>query len=452
MDNIPSDMRVQNGDNKNSMDMPSESMEEPPEKPDNLTDNMEEPPEKPDSSDKSIEQPPEKMNDKNNIPSNKISTKYYILFSVQSLLLIMLLSYLILSKCNKYTLNTSFKSTSIVVIYVILVIVLSACLTYIETYVTKESNDIKKDNIDNVSVNYSAYKEITENIDITNEEMNSSNSDENVLLLTGNIKSNIENISVKKTGDSSLGDTTSFYGVNSAIVATSGANVTIKNINVETDAIGANGIFSYGGNATTNNNTTDNTTINIYDSTITTKKDNSGGIMTTGGGNTNAYNLTINTSGTSSAAIRSDRGGGNVYVDRGTYTTTGIGSPAIYSTAKIVVENSNLISKASEGIIIEGKNSVEINNCNLTDTNTKLNGLSTTYKNIFLYQSMSGDASEGTSIFTATDSKIITNNGDTFYVTNTSSTINLTNNEIINNDKKGYFLRVSSDSWGQQRF
>ena len=35
-----------------------------------------------------------------------------------------------------------------------------------------------------------------------------------------------------------------------------------------------------------------------------------GGIMTTGGGTMIANNLTVNTSGTSSAAIRTDRGGG----------------------------------------------------------------------------------------------------------------------------------------------
>ena len=118
--------------------------------------------------------------------------------------------------------------------------------------------------------------------------------------------------------------------------------------------------------------------------------------MTTGGGIMNATNLTINTAGTSSAAIRSDRGGGTVTVNKGTYTTTGKGSPATYSTADITVKNATLISKASEGAIIEGKNSISLDNVKLTDTNNTLNGQSTTYKNIFIYQSMSGDADTGT--------------------------------------------------------
>lgn len=114
--------------------------------------------------------------------------------------------------------------------------------------------------------------------------------------------------------------------------------------------------------------------------------------MTTGGGVMNAKNLTIETSGTSSAAIRTDRGGGTVTVEKGTYKTNGQGSPTIYSTANVTVKNASLTATSSEGVVIEGKNKVTLNNVKLTDTNNKLNGKSTTYKNIFLYQSMSGDA------------------------------------------------------------
>ena len=297
------------------------------------------------------------------------------------------------------------------------------------------------------SVTYSSVKEITNTEDITSGEYNSTNADENAISVS-KVKSTISNITVDKTGDSDGGDNTSFYGTNSAILAKDGANLTIKNVNITTDATGANGVFSYGGSATTNNSSSDNTTINISDSTITTSKDNSGGIMTTGGGIMNATNLVITTEGTSSAAIRSDRGGGTVTVNKGTYKTTGKGSPSIYSTADITVKNATLIATASEGVVIEGKNSVTLENVELTDTNNTLNGQSTTYKNIFLYQSMSGDAANGEATFTSKDSTITTNKGDSFYVTNTTATINLENNKIINNDSTGNFLRIQKDSWG----
>lgn len=300
------------------------------------------------------------------------------------------------------------------------------------------------------SIEYSGVTEITEDTTIENGEYSSEKADENAILVSGDIETTLSNISVDKTGDSDGGDNTSFYGTNSGIVAKSGANLTLKNISVTTNATGANGGFSYGGSATTNNTSSDGTTITISDSNITTTKDNSGGIMATGGGILNASNLTINTAGVSSAAIRTDRGGGTVNVNGGTYTTTGAGSPSIYSTADIIVKDATLVAKVAEGIVIEGNNSVTINNCNLTDSNTKLNGLSTTYKNIFLYQSMSGDADTGISEFTANNSTITTNNGDTFYITNTSSTINLTNNIIINNDTSGNILRAKADSWGSE--
>lgn len=207
-------------------------------------------------------------------------------------------------------------------------------------------------------------------------------------------------------------------------------------------------MFCYGGSATTNNSTSDGTTVTIKNSKITTKADNSGGIMTTGGGTMNAYNLTVKTAGTSSAAIRTDRGGGTVKVNKGTYTTTGKGSPAVYSTADVTVSNATLKATASEGIVIEGKNKVTLKNCTLTDNNTTLNGQSTTYKNIFLYQSMSGDAASGSASFKATGSKITTKKGDTFYITNTSAKISLTNNTITNTDSTGNFLRAQADSWG----
>lgn len=335
-----------------------------------------------------------------------------------------------------------------IIIIVVLVLILGILWFLIISDNNKKYNNRASTN-NQVSVSYSAVKEITEDEDITSGNYKSTTADENVISVSGSVNSTLSDITVNKTGDSDGGDNTSFYGTNSAIIAKDGATLTIKNATIKTNATGANGVFSYGGSATTNNSKSDGTTINISDSTITTLKGNSGGIMTTGGGTTNAKNLTITTSGQSSAAIRSDRGGGEVNVDGGTYTSKGVGSPAIYSTAEITVKNAKLISTTSEGAIIEGKNSITLENVELTDTHTK-NIKSKTYKNIFIYQSMSGDAAEGVAMFTAKDSTITTNKGDSFYVSNTSAVINLENNKIINNDSSGYFLRAQKDAWGNE--
>ncbi len=390
----------------------------------------------------------------NEVKSTIISTIYYFIFGIESIVLASTIIYLMMSNFNKKKIKETFVNKDKIIIAVLSVIILGTILTVTDTLVTTKYflNNSEKINgqksSTNQTVNYSAKTEITKDETISSGTYESTTKDENAISVSGNITSTLSNITVKKTGDSDGGDNTSFYGTNSAIIAKDGANLTVKDATIETDAIGANGVFSYGGSATTNNSSNDGTTVKISDSKITTKKDNSGGIMTTGGGIMNANNLTINTAGTSSAAIRTDRGGGTVTVNKGTYTTTGPGSPAIYSTANVTVTDAKLISKASEGIVIEGKNSVTINNCELVDTNNKLNGQSTTYKNIFLYQSMSGDAATGQAEFTAKDSKITTNKGDSFYVTNTTAIINLENNTIKNTDSTGNFLRVQKDSWG----
>ena len=333
-----------------------------------------------------------------------------------------------------------------IIIIASLILVLGIFWTIIIVNNNSDNNFEEINNSNNTT--YSSVKVIKSDENISNEEFTSTNSDENAILVT-NAKSTLSDITVNKEGDSNGGDNTSFYGTNSAILAKDGTVLTIKNATINTNATGANGVFSYGGSATTNNSSSDGTTVNISNSKITTTKDNSGGIMTTGGGVMNATNLEITTAGTSSAAIRSDRGGGVVTVNKGTYKTTGKGSPAVYSTADITVKNATLISEASEGLIIEGKNKITIDNVKLTDTNNTLNGQSTTYKNIFIYQSMSGDADTGTAEFSAKDSTIITNKGDSIYVTNTKTSITLENNEFINNDSEGNFLRIQKDSWGR---
>lgn len=449
-DNQSSEINT-NGEDKSDTNNGNANQNTPPDKPDDSGSNENTPPDKSGGNDSNQGTPPNMANNQNDMVnvSNDIETIYYVIFCLEGVILGGLVIYLIMSKFNKNNFRGTFSNKDKVIIYVLSIVIISGIFTYGSGYISSKfnfkSNNINNNGNSNTNVSYNAVKEIKTSMDLSDSEYETDKSDTNVIMVSGDVTSNLSSVKVTKSGDSDGGDNTSFYGNNSAIIAKDGAIVNIDNADISTDAIGANGVFSYGGYASTNNSTGDGTTINISNSKIVTSKDNSGGIMTTGGGIMNASNLDITTNGVSSAAIRTDRGGGTVSVDGGTYTTNGAGSPSIYSTASITVKNSKLISNASEGIVIEGKNSVSIENTELIDTNNKLNGKSTTYKNIFLYQSMS---SVGISTFSAKNSKITTNNGDTFYVTNTTASITLENNEIINNDSNGNFLRVSKDSWG----
>ena len=281
----------------------------------------------------------------------------------------------------------------------------------------------------------------TQSADIKiNEEISNDKDGEHAIEVSSNT-AEYSNIKVTKTGDSASGDEADFYGDNAAIFATDGATLTLKDIVVDTNGTHANAVFSYGSG----------TTVNISNSTITTSGNCSGGLMTTGGGTMNATNLDIHTTGNSSAAIRSDRGGGTVTVDGGTYVTDGTGSPAIYSTADITVSNATLKSTASEGVVVEGKNSVTLNNVNLTADHNKNNSDKANNLNaVMIYQSMSGDASVGLATFTMTGGSLTNKNGDIFFVNNTATTITLENVEIINQDSNGVFLRAAAAGWGTE--
>lgn len=272
----------------------------------------------------------------------------------------------------------------------------------------------------------------------------STGDDENALRIDGATVT-LNRITVEKSaGSSSNTENGDFYGMNAALLATNGANVTITDANVTSSAQNGNGVFSYG----------TGTVVNISDSTITTTADNSGGIQTTGGGTTNAYNLTVETSGSSAAAIRSDRGGGTVNVDGGTYTSNGYNSPSVYSTATITVKNAVLTANHSEALVIEGENSITLENCDVSGNMSDDKGSSSdeNVHNVMIYQSMSGDANVGTSSFSMTGGSLLSNNGDMFYITNTACSIYLSDVEITNKDDSGYLMNICGNSashgWG----
>lgn len=285
---------------------------------------------------------------------------------------------------------------------------------------------------------------ISEDGTYTDTSYTSTGDDENALRIDG-ASVTLDGITVDKSdGETSNTEDGDFYGMNAALLATDGANVTITNATVTSSAQNGNGVFSYG----------EDTVVTISDSTITTTADNSGGIQTTGGATTIASNLTVNTSGNSSAAIRSDRGGGTVTVTGGDYTSNGYNSPAVYSTADITVSDAALTANNSEALVIEGQNSITLENCTVSGNMSDTKGSSSDINvhNVMIYQSMSGDAEVGTSEFSMTGGSLTSNNGDMFYITNTNCVLSLTDVELINNDSDAYLLYVAgndaSHGWG----
>ena len=277
--------------------------------------------------------------------------------------------------------------------------------------------------------------------EVSDTSLESTGTDENAALVSSGANVTFNNIDItRNSSDSTGGDNSSFYGVGAALLATDG-NAYVKGGTVTTDAAGGAGLFAYGDG-----------TVYAADTTIKTTQDTSGGIHAAGGGKLYAWDLNVETDGESAAAIRSDRGGGTMVVDGGTYTSNGVGSPAVYCTADIAVKDSTLTANGSEAVCIEGLNSLHLFNCDLTGNMSDLSQNDSTWT-VILYQSMSGDSEVGNSTFHMDGGTLTSKNGGVFYTTNAESDITLKDVDITYNNDNEYFLRCTGNNnergWGE---
>ena len=288
---------------------------------------------------------------------------------------------------------------------------------------------------------YSALQEFTEDTEVSDETYKSTNSDENAIHIYNGAEVTLDKITATRdSSDSTGGDNSSFYGVGADVLTTDGTAY-VNGGTFTTDANGGAGLFAYGDG-----------TIYASDAKINTSADTSGGIHAAGGGTLYAWDLNVTTKGNSSATIRSDRGGGTMVVDGGSYTSTGTGSPAVYCTADISVNDAYLAAEGSEGICLEGKNSLRLYDCDLTG-NMSDNDQNDCTWNVILYQSMSGDSEEGEGTFQMTGGSLTAENGGMFYTTNTESTFYLSDVDITPADDSEFFLRCTGNNnqrgWGE---
>lgn len=139
---------------------------------------------------------------------------------------------------------------------------------------------------------------------------------------------------------------------------------------------------------------------------------------------------------------------------RGTYTSNGYNSPGIYSTASITAKDATITANNSEGLVIEGANSIDLTDCDVTGNMSSTNSTAAdiSVHNVMIYQSMSGDADVGSSSLKMTGGTLTGNAGDMFFVTNTHTTLELDGVTIVNNDAAGKLLAVTGNSashgWG----
>ena len=396
-------------------------------------DSSNQPPEMPGGNDgDSSNQPPEMPGN-----SGKISTIYYVLFACEGLLISLLLAYLIMSRFNKKSFKETFSGTKSVIAFALAIIIATSGLTAAQSLVTQK---VLADNSSSQSQQMPGGSQEASNVEASgsttvdgdeqtlSEKYTSTQSDESAILVTNGGDATIDGATVdKSSGDSSNTENSEFYGVNSGILVQENSTATIKNAKISTSAGGSNAVFSTG----------ENSKIYISDSTITTTGERSSrGLDATYGGYIKADNVTITTQGGSCATLATDRGEGTVIANNSTLETNGTGSPVIYSTGDISIDNTTGTANGSQNVVIEGKNSATVTNSTLKASGAGNRG-DVDQAGVMIYQSMSGDASEGTGTFTAENSSLsVMSSSDyyksapMFFITNTDAVINLTNTKL----------------------
>ena len=269
---------------------------------------------------------------------------------------------------------------------------------------------------------------------ITGAHISAENKDESALLSKNGGSLSVSGSQIKKIGDSTNDGQSNFYGLNAAVVAKEGSSITLSGVEIESDADGSNAVFATGSGAK----------INAKNLKISTKQNSSRGLDATYGGEVIAENVDITTEGAHSAAFATDRGEGFISVSGGSAKTSGEGSPVIYSTGDISVKNITGLAKGSEIAVIEGKNSIKIENSSLEGSGPA---------GIMLYQSFSGDAGIGESSLVVRSSTLKSNSkGAFFYITNTKSKIDISNTNL--DFTSPVLLRASGNNsergWGRR--
>ena len=290
---------------------------------------------------------------------------------------------------------------------------------------------------------YSSYNSVSKDTDVSEKTTESTQADQSAVYITSSI--NLSNAKIhKNSGDASKIENSEFYGVNAALLV-QGGTLTMSGGEIITKAQGANAVVA-----------TNEGVVGITGTTITSTGTRSArGLHATYGGNIVGTKVTISTEGGSCATLATDRGEGTVKCTECTLTTKGAGSPLIYSTGNIIIEKTEGTASGAQSVVVEGKNLAHIkDNSNLKCTATP-NREKIDQCGVMLYQSMSGDAETGTSFFTCEDSSIeilesseYYKTAPMFFITNTKSTIQLTNCNFILGSN--IFMSIKGTSaWGK---
>ncbi len=270
--------------------------------------------------------------------------------------------------------------------------------------------------------------------------------DQNVGLAQNGGRLTLTDATLDKSGSDTNGDNCNFYGINSILLSVNDDSVIkVADSKLTADSTGSNAIFA-----------TDGGTVYANDNTIVTSASNSRGLDATYGGTVIGNLLAISTAGDHSAALATDRGGGNISLTNSSLFTAGSGSPLLYSTGNVQVDNVKGTATGSQIAGMEGLNTILIKNSQLTSEVIGKTASDPVANGVIIYQSTSGDAEAATgetAEFEAENSTLASDiqEGSMFYLTNTTANVVLKNTTLDFDSDAANLLTIGgndANNWG----
>lgn len=263
--------------------------------------------------------------------------------------------------------------------------------------------------------------------------INAKELDQSGILVTESGTLNLTKSKITTSGDTSSQDSSSFVELNAAVLATGASTINLTDSTITTTGTGANGAFALG----------ERSSVALSNVIIDATADGAHGVMATKGGTVTLKDVDITTRGQSSGALATDRGSGTISAQGGAITTSGMNSPAIYSTGVITVTNAVMSATGAESAVIEGANSIDVRNSTLTSSKEDKWG-------VMIYQSMSGDAegTRGTFNMSGGELSNTASKGPLFYITNSTGIINLKG--VTATAASGELILAGANRWGME--
>lgn len=288
-----------------------------------------------------------------------------------------------------------------------------------------------------------AASEITEDEHLEGQTYEAAGKDENALRISAARVSLSDAQITKSGGDCSDPESGVLFGMNAALLATDAADLILASSRITSVPANAAGICGYGSG----------TSVSASDSEVETQGSRSSGLNAVGGASIDVQDLTVRTAGADSPALRSGRDS-DVTINGGSFSTQGVDSPVVFAAGDAAISAAELAATGSEAVVVENDGSLTLRDSTVSGAMSRTEGTASaeSVHDILIYGTEVGSFGN----FEMQGGSLISQNGDVFFITNTSCSIELSGVQVTNRDQLAWLFNISGNSgslgWGTAGF